>query len=63
MSGKANVTDYLQAALKGASLRQAVIANNIANLNTPGYRRRAVAFEKSLAEEGMSEDLSAWPAY
>jgi flagellar basal-body rod protein FlgB len=50
MIGKTNTAAYLEAALKGASLRQSVIANNIANLNTPGFRRHAVAFEKHLAE-------------
>ena len=44
------VTEYLEAALRGASRRQATIANNIANLNSPNYRRIAVEFEKHLAE-------------
>jgi len=30
--------------------RQKVISNNIANINTPGYHRREVKFEESLAE-------------
>ena len=50
MVGKPTATEYLEAALKGAGLRQAAIANNIANLNSPGYRRSAVAFERQLAE-------------
>lgn len=50
MAGKATIIDYLEAGIKGASLRQATIANNIANLGTPGYRRVAVAFEKRLAQ-------------
>jgi flagellar basal-body rod protein FlgB len=44
------VIEWLQAGLRAASLRQAAIANNIANMNTPGYRRRMVEFEKRLAE-------------
>ena len=44
------VTEYLEAALRGVSLRQTTIANNIANLNSPNYRRIAVEFEKHLAE-------------
>lgn len=44
------ITNYIEAALKGASLRQRAIANNLANLNTPGYRRLAVKFEKFLAD-------------
>lgn len=42
--------DYLQAGLRATSLRQTVIANNIANINTPGYRRSEVQFEALLAE-------------
>jgi flagellar basal-body rod protein FlgB len=53
--------DLLQAALKGASLKQSVIANNIANADTPGYHRADVKFEATLAkaiESGSTEDLS-----
>ncbi len=56
------ITQYLEAALKGASIRQSVIANNIANLNSPGYRRSVVEFEKHLAEAieaGDDVDLDA----
>ena len=49
MLGKTQITDHLEAALKGAALRQSAIANNIANLNTPNYRRLDVPFEKLLA--------------
>jgi len=44
------VISYLEAGLKASQLRGTVIANNIANLTTPGYRRREVDFEKLLAE-------------
>jgi len=50
MAGKATLIDFLEAGIKGSSLRQAAIANNIANLGTPGYRRVTVAFEKRLAQ-------------
>jgi flagellar basal-body rod protein FlgB len=40
----------LQAGLRAASMRQSAIANNIANLETPGYRRHAVRFEEMLAD-------------
>src|SRR5437868_1293528 len=33
-----------------AALRHRVIAQNVANVNTPGYRRRAVEFEGDLAK-------------
>ncbi len=45
-----DITQYLEVAMKASSLRRAVIANNIANANTPGYRRKAVEFEKFLAK-------------
>jgi len=35
-------------ALEAASLRQRVIADNLANLNTPGFKRSEVRFEESL---------------
>jgi flagellar basal-body rod protein FlgB len=38
----------LERALSGASLRQTAIAQNIANVNTPGYRRQEVDFESAL---------------
>jgi flagellar basal-body rod protein FlgB len=50
MGSRAGVIEYLEAGLRAAGLRQSVIANNIANLDTPGYRRSAVEFEKCLAE-------------
>ncbi|HXG24543.1 MAG TPA: flagellar basal body rod protein FlgB [Chthonomonadales bacterium] len=38
-----------QAALDGLSLRHAAISHNIANVNTPGYKRIEVPFESALA--------------
>lgn len=38
----------LNTALDGISLRQNVIADNIANVDTPGFRARSVDFESSL---------------
>lgn len=37
-------------ALDAASLRQSAIANNLANANTPGYKKQAVQFESQLAQ-------------
>lgn len=39
----------LERAVAGASLRQQVLANNLANANTPGYRRLDVDFHSTLA--------------
>lgn len=38
-------------ALTGLSRRQEAISANVANIDTPGYQRRAVSFESSLAAE------------
>ena len=42
--------DLLRQALHGASLRHRVISQNLANVNTPGYRTQRVTFEEQLAE-------------
>jgi len=39
-------TGLLGLALDAAAMRQQALAHNIANLNTPGYRRVSVAFEQ-----------------
>lgn len=41
--------DLLLRLLRASSLRQRVIASNIANLNTPGYTRQVVRFEELLS--------------
>jgi len=53
------VTRTLATALDGLSLRQNVIANNIANVDTPNFRATSVDFESSLASalaDGDPED-------
>ena len=39
----------LSSALDGLAARQRAIANNIANVNTAGYRAQRVSFEEALA--------------
>ncbi|PFG30612.1 flagellar basal body rod protein FlgB [Paramicrobacterium agarici] len=39
----------LTSALDGLSMRQRAIADNIANINTPGYHAKRVQFEEELA--------------
>ena len=39
-----------------ANIRQEVIANNIANVNTPNYRKSVVDFESLLAREIYGEE-------
>ena len=49
MSSTNGITDLLNAGIKAENLRQKTIANNIANLETPEYRRIDVKFEELLA--------------
>lgn len=55
MDKASNTADLLAAALTAEVLRQKTIANNIANLETPGYRRGDVKFEELLAKAMDSE--------
>ena len=52
-----SVLDIGSRALSAASLRHEVLSNNIANVNTPNFRRSHVRFEDLLQKElGLSED-------
>ncbi len=42
--------DFQKRALDASSLRHEVIANNIANVETPNYKRKKVVFESLLAD-------------
>jgi flagellar basal-body rod protein FlgB len=61
MLGTSGVFDYvnvLSTSLDAASKRNAIIANNIANVNTPNYKRKDISFETELknAFANASED-------
>ena len=43
--------NVLDKALDASNLRETVITNNLANVNTPGYKRREVDFESLLEQE------------
>lgn len=47
----------LEQALSASSLRQKVISNNIANVNTPGYKKSEVSFEEMLESAIGSDKL------
>jgi flagellar basal-body rod protein FlgB len=47
---KTGIVELLEAGLKAEALRQRAIANNVANLQTQGYRRLDVRFEQLLAK-------------
>jgi len=44
-----NFTNIVGTAMQGAVARDGVIANNIANVDTPGFKRGVVRFEDTLA--------------
>jgi flagellar basal-body rod protein FlgB len=58
--GPGSVMDVLSTALDGLSLRSEVIADNVANVDTPGFTARSVDFESSLRDavaNGRGVDL------
>jgi flagellar basal-body rod protein FlgB len=48
--GFGSTVDMLSNAIAGADAEHAAIANNIANVNTPGYHRQTVSFKDALAQ-------------
>ncbi|MCL2351491.1 MAG: flagellar basal body rod protein FlgB [Firmicutes bacterium] len=48
LDGLFTQNDILGTALRAAAVRNDVIANNIANADTPGFKARGVAFEDAL---------------
>ena len=49
--------NYLPRAMTAASMRQEVVANNIANVNTPNFRKSNLEFEEMLAREIYGEKV------
>jgi flagellar basal-body rod protein FlgB len=61
MSKTDSIIALINAGIRAEGLRQKAIANNVANLETPGYRRIDVKFEELLAkslDSSGSVDLS-----
>lgn len=52
------VTAGIENALDAVSLRQQVTANNIANMNTPGFKAARVEFESNLSKAMAHGDPS-----
>ena len=50
------IMNYLEAGMKAEGARQKAIANNIANMNTPGFRRSDIHFEEVLAKAITSNE-------
>lgn len=56
MPQPSSIINLLEAGVRAEELRQKTIASNIANLETPGYRRLDVRFEQMLAKALDSSD-------
>jgi flagellar basal-body rod protein FlgB len=56
MSKIGEIFDLIGAGLNAEALRQKTIANNVANIQTPGYRRLDVKFKDVLAQALESSD-------
>ena len=48
--------NYLPRAMEAANIRQEVIAHNVANVNTPNYKKSNLIFEDLLAKELYGDD-------
>lgn len=49
----------LERAISGAAMRQQVLANNLANAETPGFQRSDVDFHTTLAQAMKTGDANA----
>ena len=49
----------LEQAISGASLRQSLLENNVANANTPGYQPSDLNFHATLAQAMATGDANA----
>ena len=58
MAQSGNIVDLLEAGMRAERLRQQTIASNVANLETPGYRRLDVKFDELVQKALKSSDPS-----
>ncbi len=56
MSSFVDTVKLLETGIKAEGLRQSTIASNLANIETPGYRRLDVKFEELLDKAIQSSD-------
>jgi flagellar basal-body rod protein FlgB len=61
-SGFMMTQDLLHRTMSAATIRQEVIADNIANADTPHFKRREVTFESELKRVLRSYDPNPFPA-
>ena len=53
--------DILERGLSAANLRHEVVADNLANINTPNFKRSEVVFEELLKKELFGDDGNKLP--
>ena len=53
--------DYIERGLSAANLRHEVISDNLANINTPNFKRSEVVFEELLKKELFGDDGNKLP--
>ncbi len=56
----------LESAMRGSMLRQSLLTNNLANVDTPGYQRQDVNFQATLAgamQSGQPLDQVSFQPY
>jgi len=56
-AGMDNQTTILSKVMDLAAARHAVLANNLANVNTPGFRRRDLEFKEALTKAVENHDV------
>ena len=55
MANEMSIFNYLEAGIQAEGARQKAIANNVANLNSPGYKRTDIKFEEMLQKAMASK--------
>lgn len=56
MTTEMEAVNMFEDALGGGSRRQDAISDNLANVNTPGYKRKEVAFQDKLKEAYLGDE-------
>ena len=55
-----NYVNVLDKAADASWSRENILTNNIANVNTPGYKRKDLNFENTLKTELVAASMSPW---
>ena len=56
----AGITAMIEKAMDLRSQRQSLLASNLANVNTPGYRRKDITFEEKLRSAMNMSGACPW---